>query len=70
MSFSYNQFIGDIGTGIILTNLPKTIREIVLKIKALTRLKILCIDQNIFSNLIKKEFKAFSTMNPQVLVVI
>ena len=85
ISFSYNQLLGDDGTITIINNLPNTVNEIGLvdcgigdcggkiilkKIKNLTNLKMLCIEQNNFSDLIKQEFKTFSSKNPQILIVV
>ena len=85
ISFSYNRLIGDDGTITILNTLSNTVNEIGLvdcgigdrggkiilkKIKNLTNLKMLCIEQNNFSDPIKQEFKTFSSYNPQVLIVV
>lgn len=84
ISFSYNPRLGDTGVISILNAMPKTIREIGLvdcsmtdiagkellkNIPEYTNLKMLCIEQNNFTDKIKEEFKLFSQKNPQILVV-
>lgn len=85
ISFSYNRLIGDDGTISILNNLPNTVNEIglvdcgigdcggkfILKnLTNLTNLKMLCIEQNNFSDLVKQEFNTFSSKNPHILIVL
>lgn len=85
ISFSYNPLLGDKGTIEIANNLPKTIREIGLvgcgisdtggkellkKFKEFKNLKMLCMEQNNLTDLVKEEFKKFSENNPQILVVV
>jgi hypothetical protein len=85
ISFSYNDLIGDIGATEIIRSLPPSICEIGLVgcgigdiggneilhwIKTLPNLKMICIEQNSFSDNLKKEFNVFKKNNPKIIVVI
>ena len=85
ISFSYNNLIGDTGVIAIMNSLPESICEIGLVdcgigdeggakilnwIKKTTHLKMICIEQNNFSNQLKIEFNTFKKNNPKIIVVI
>jgi len=85
ISFSYNVLLGDSGAIALASNLPKSICEIGLVncgindlggieilncINSLPNLKMICIEQNNFSEKLKLEFRKFNSNNPQVLVVV
>jgi hypothetical protein len=85
ISFSYNNRIGDIGATALARSLPSSIDEIGLVdcgigdiggneilhwIKKTPNLKMICIEQNKFSDLLKMEFKVFKNNNPKIMVVI
>jgi hypothetical protein len=85
ISFSYNDLIGDIGATEIVRSLPSSICEIGLVgcgigdkggneilewIKTLPNLKMICIEQNSFSDNLKTEFNMFKKNNPKIMVVI
>lgn len=85
ISFSFNPLIGDEGAIIIANKIPKTVTEIGLvkceigdeggkellkKIKQMPDLRMLCIEQNKFSNKLKTEFNQFRKNNPHILVIV
>jgi len=85
ISFSYNNLIGDIGATVLARSLPSSICEIGLVdcgigdkggtemlnwIKTSPKLKMICIEQNNFSDRLKMEFKVFKKNNPKIMVVI
>ena len=85
ISFSNNPKIGDIGAKEIAKHLPKSIRDIGLvncgitdvggkeilnAIKGLTRLQILCIEQNYFSDELKTRFQKLKNNFPSTIIVI
>jgi len=85
INFSYNILLGDLGVIALASNLPKSICEIGLVncgindlsgieilncINGLPNLKIICIEQNNFSEKLKLEFRKYNSNNPQVLVVV
>jgi hypothetical protein len=85
ISFSYNELIGDKGASEIARSLPVSICEIGLvgcgvgdkggleilnEIKTLPNLKMICIEQNDFSDQLKMEFNLFKRNNPQIRVVV
>ena len=85
ISFSYNDLIGDIGAAVLARSLPTSISEIglvdcgigdkggveILKwLKTSPNLKMICIEQNNFSDTLKIEFNVFKKNNPKVMVVV
>lgn len=85
ISFSYNPYFGDEGVIIFVKNLPLSIQKIglvdcglsnkggsaLLKwIKQAPNLKMICIEQNNFSQKLKAEFHMFAKDNPNILLVI
>lgn len=85
ISFSYNNLIGDIGAIDIARSLPSSISEIGLVdcgigdkggneilnwIKTSPNVKMICIEQNNFSDQLKVEFNIFKKNNPKIMVVI
>jgi len=85
ISFSYNNLIGDIGATVLARSLPSSISEIGLVdcgigdqggseilnwVKTSPNLKMICIEENNFSDKLKLEFKAFKKNNPEIMVVI
>lgn len=85
ISFSYNRHIGDRGATRIAKSLPHSITEIGMVdcgigdqggtailnwIKKTSNLRMICIEQNSFSEKLKQEFKAFKDKNPLVMVVV
>ena len=85
ISFSYNNLIGDEGVREIINSLPLSICEIGLVdcgisdkggtdilnwINKLPNLKMICIEQNNFSEELKKAYTVFKNNNPKVIVVI
>jgi hypothetical protein len=85
ISFSYNALIGDKGASEIVRSLPSSICEIGLVdcgigdkggneilewIKTLPNLKMICIEQNSFSDNLKMKFNMFKKNNPKIRVVI
>lgn len=84
ISFSYNKLIGDTGVIALTESLPKSICEIGLVncgindiggiellnwMKNSPNLRMVCIEQNNFSEKLRLKFKKFSADNPQILVV-
>lgn len=84
ISFSYNRLMGNEGAIAMAKGLPDTITEIGLVgcgigdlggsailnwAKSLKHLRMICIEQNSFSEELKYEFKAFSNDHPEILVV-
>ncbi|MFK7776029.1 MAG: hypothetical protein AB8F94_28150 [Saprospiraceae bacterium] len=84
ISFSYNHHLGDSGAIALSKNLPKSICEIGLVncgisdlggIEMLNwmnnapNLRMICMEQNNFSESLKFEFNKFSAANPSILVV-
>lgn len=85
ITFSYNNLIGDKGAIAIAKSLPNSILEIGLVdceigdkggveilnwMKTATNLQMICIEQNNFSDTLKKEFNIFKKDNPKIMVVI
>lgn len=85
ISFSYNKQMGDLGATALAKSLPASLQEIglvgcgirdkggraILKcLKTAPHLKMICMEQNDFSNELKKEFEMFKKNNPQILVVL
>jgi hypothetical protein len=84
ISFSYNPLIGDNGVIYLLKKLPLSITEIGLvncgisdkggvqilnwMIKS-NNLRLICMEQNDFSDKLKKEFNVFKKEHPNVIVV-
>jgi hypothetical protein len=84
ISLSYNDATGDEGAIAIAKSLPNTIREIGLvgcgigdkggtailsSLKTYPSLKMICIEQNNFSEPLKREFETFRKLNPGIIVV-
>lgn len=85
ISFSYNHLLGDRGATAIARSLPLSIceiglvdcgigdeggKEILNWMKTSPRLKMICIEQNKFSDKLKMEFIVFKKNNPKIMVVI
>ncbi len=85
LSFSNNVLLCDEGALVLSKNLPFTINEIGLVnceisdlggaailgwMKKTSNLRMICIEQNNFSEELKLEFRSFMHKNPQVLVVV
>lgn len=85
ISFSYNTQLGDAGVTALSKSLSPDTSEIGLVdcgigdaggiellnwMRNSRNLRMVCIEQNNFSNKIKSEFRKFSSSNPEVLVVI
>ncbi len=85
VSFSYNPELGDKGASILVKSLPLSIQEIgfvdcgimdegglaILNwVKQVPNLKMICIEQNNFSQKLKSEFRTFAKDNPNILVVV
>lgn len=84
ISFSYNHLMGDDGAATLVKSLPQSILEIglvncgigdkggkeILKwMRKSSRLSMICIEQNNFSDQLKSEFSTYQKENPQTLVV-
>ncbi len=84
ISFSYNPLLGDSGAIALANNLPKSISELGLVncgindlggleilrwIKNSPQLRMICMEQNNFSDQLKLEFKKFSSKEDQTLVI-
>ncbi len=84
ISFSYNKEIGDAGASVLAKSLPTSLsenglvdcgigdeggREILNSIKTLKQLKMICIEQNKFSDHLKIEYKIFGQAHPKILIV-
>jgi hypothetical protein len=84
ISFSYNRSLNDSGAVALMKKLPTSILEIGLVncgindiggaeilnwMRSASSLRMICIEQNNFSENLKSEFKQFSNHNPQILVV-
>jgi hypothetical protein len=84
ISFSYNYSLGDSGATTLAKSLPKSICEIGLVdcgigdvggfeilawMRNSTRLRMICMEQNHFSERLRFELEKFSRGNPQILVV-
>ncbi len=84
ISFSYNHLIGDMGATLIAKSLPSSISEIGLVdcgigdkggteilnwMKISPQLRMICIEQNNFSDKLKMGFKVFKKDNPRIIVV-
>ncbi len=85
ISFSYNHLIGDLGATLIAESLPTSACEIGLVdcgigdkggaeilnwMKTSPNLRMVCIEQNNFSDKLKMEYKAFKKDNPKITVVL
>jgi hypothetical protein len=85
ISFSYNGALGDAGAITLSKSLPSDISEIGLVkcgiadrggieilhwMKSATQLRMICIEQNNFSEQLKFEYRQFSANHPKVLVVV
>ena len=85
ISFSYNNSVGDIGAISLAEKLPDSVSEIglvdcnisdiggreLLKLaKKSPNLRMLCIEENNFSEALKREFRKFGSMNSGILVVV
>ncbi|MFT7070836.1 MAG: hypothetical protein ACJAZY_003738 [Spirosomataceae bacterium] len=83
ISLSYNE-IGDFGASLLAKSMPLSINEVELVgckigdeggieilhwMKNATNLKMICIEQNNFSEQLKSAFTEFKRSNPQVIVV-
>lgn len=84
ISLSYNHLLGNEGVIILMKKLPKTFSEIGLVncgisddggveilnwMKNSTNLKMICMEQNNFSEKLRANFQKFNIANPQILVV-
>ncbi len=84
ISFSYNTLMGDAGATALAKSLPTSLSEIGLVecgigdnggrailnvVKRLPQLKMICIEQNKFSDQLKMEYEAFGQANPKITVV-
>jgi len=84
ISYSYNPLIGDAGATLIAKKLPSSISEIGLVdsgiedkggteilnwMRKSVNLKMICIEQNNFSDKLKMEFNIFKNENPKIMVV-
>lgn len=84
ISFSYNTLMGDEGSIALVNSLPLSIREIGLvgcgigdaggkevlrTVEKLPNLQMLCIEQNLFSDQMQREYKEFRNGSPRVLVM-
>ena len=84
ISFSYNPDLGDEGAFILLKYLPQSIQEIGLVdcgigddgglailnwVRDTPNLRMICIEQNNFSQKLKAEFHKFVKDNPNILLV-
>jgi len=84
ISFSYNHLIRDVGAALIVKSLPPSICEIGLVgcgisdkggteilnwIKKSTHIRMICVEQNNFSDKLKMEFQVFKKDNPKITVV-
>ena len=85
ISFSYNRLLGDFGAIAITENVPPSICEVGLVdcgigdvggmallgwIKTLPNLRMICIEQNNFSDKTKQAFLQFSNAHSHILVVV
>lgn len=85
ISFSYNKQMGDLGATALAKSLPASLQEIGLVgcgirdtggrailhwMKTAPHLHMICMEQNDFSNELKKEFEVFKQHHPQILVVL
>lgn len=85
ISFSYNPYFGDEGAIILAKSLPLSMQEIGLVdcgivdegglailnwVKHAPNLKMICIEQNNFSQKLKAQFHKFAKNNPNILVVV
>lgn len=84
ISFSYNHLIGDVGAILIVESLPSSICEIGLVdsgicdkggieilnwMKTSSHLRMICVEQNNFSDKLKMEFKDFKKDSPKITVI-
>ncbi|MFT4838396.1 MAG: hypothetical protein ACI9V9_000302 [Oleispira sp.] len=84
-SLSYNNQMGDKGIIAIMNHLPMSVKEIGLVgcdinnpagkailewMQTATSLHMICMEQNKFSNSLKKEFHNFKKENPSILVIL
>ena len=84
ISFSYNKLIGNVGATLIAKKIPHSIYEIGLVdcgigdkggyeilhwMRKSNSLQMICIEQNNFSDSLKREFNIFKRENPKVMVV-
>ncbi|MFT4661753.1 MAG: hypothetical protein ACI8XB_002034 [Patiriisocius sp.] len=84
ISFSYNQLIGNVGVTLIAKKLPHSISEIGLVdcgisdqggteilnwMQKSNSLQMICMEQNNFSDTLKKAFRIFKKENPNIIVV-
>ena len=84
ISFSYNQLIGDVGATLIAKKTPSSLSEMGLVdcgigdkggteilnwMKKSQNLQMICIENNNFSDQLKKQFNIFKRENPKILVV-
>lgn len=85
VSFSYNPRIGDAGVAAIASSLPVSLSELGLVdcgltdsggiellrwMERATELKMICMEQNNFSEKLQTEFRVFQKNNPHIMVVI
>lgn len=85
ISFSYNKLIGDIGATELARSLPLSICELGLVgcgigdeggievlnwMKDSSNLKMICMEQNHFSDKLKMDYNLFRKQNPEIMVVI
>ena len=85
ISFSYNRQMGDLGAAALAKGLPASVQEIGLVgcgvgdtggrailhwMKTAAQLHMICMEQNEFSDALKKEFETFKKEHPQILVVL
>jgi hypothetical protein len=85
ISFSYNHSLRDEGAVALIKSLPISIRELGLVncgigetggqelynwIKNAPNLKMICAEQNSFSDKLRSDFMNFSIQNPQIIVVV
>ncbi len=84
ISFSFNKNIGDLGAGILAEKLPLTIQEVGLVacgigdkggakmlqwMRKCRALKMICIEQNNFSNNLEVALESFKKEHPSTMVV-
>ena len=84
ISFSYNSLMGDLGAAVLVKSFPHSLSEIGLVgcgigdkggyailnwMKSATSLKMICIEHNEFSKILKMDYLAFKKANPNIIVV-
>lgn len=84
ISFSYNPLLGDVGSTALATHLPDTIGEVGLVncgigdiggyellnwMNSTSKLHMVCIEQNNFSQDLRLAFEKFKAQNPQTMLI-